>query len=437
MKVAILGFAGQGQSAYEYWNKDGNQLTICDQDASTDIPEGSNAKLGNDYLKNLDQFDVLIRTPSLHPRDIVNANDSRILDKVWSNTNQFLKICPTKNVIGVTGTKGKGTTATLIAQMLEACGKRVHLGGNIGIPPLELLKNNIKPDDWIVLELANFQLIDLKIAPSIAVCLMIEPEHLNWHKDMDEYLEAKRQLFKHQIKDSLAVYYAKNPRSYSVAQASPGVLLPYMQSPGAEVIDDETIVIDNTEICKTADIQLLGKHNWQNICAAITTVWQICAKPEILQKVIASFRGLPHRLELVREVDSVKFYNDSFASAPGATVAALDAVAGKKVLIVGGFDRGLDLKELARSFVMNQNHIRRAVLIGASAKRLETELKTHGFINYDVLPDKNIEKIVDHARSVAQAGDSVLLSPGFPSFDMFKNFEERGILYKNYVTNLS
>lgn len=439
MKVAILGYAGQGQSSYEYWNRDGNKITICDQDASIEIPAGAASQLGDNYLSNLDGFDLLIRTPALHPNEIVkaNANNSQILDKVWSNTNEFMKVCPTKNVIGVTGTKGKGTTSTLVSQMLEACGKQVHLGGNIGTPPLELLKNKITPDDWVVLELANFQLIDLKHSPAIGICLMIEPEHLNWHADIDEYMEAKRQMFRHQGEDGLAVYYADNNYSLSIAQASPGLLLPFMQSPGAEVIEDIKIVIEGTEICKTSEIKLLGKHNWQNICAALTAVWQISPEPDKLRKVIASFMGLPHRLEFVREVDGVKYHNDSFASAPGATLAAMDAIEGMKIMIVGGFDRGLDLKDLARGFLTHQDSIRRAVLVGASAHRLESELKAHGFANYDVLDTKLIENVVEHARTIAQSGDTVVLSPGFASFDMFKNFEDRGVKYKEYVNSLS
>ncbi len=437
MKIAILGYAGQGQSSYEYWNHGDNEITICDKDSSIEFPLGVNAQLGDDYLKDLDKFDLLVRTPALHPREIVNANNSQIVDKVWSNTNEFLKICPTKNIIGVTGTKGKGTTSTLITEMLKACGKRVHLGGNIGTPPLDLLKEDIKSEDWVVLELANFQLIDLKHSPAIGVCLMIEPEHLNWHTDIDEYLEAKRQLFKNQGEDGVSIYYAENNYSLSVAQASPGLLIPYMQSPGAEVIEDEHIVIEGVEICKTSEIKLLGKHNWQNVCAALTAVWQLCPEQEHIREAILRFIGLPHRLELVREVGGVKYYNDSFASAPGATVAAMEAIKGNKIIILGGFDRGLDLEELARGFLLHKDDIRRAVLVGASASRVEDALKAHGFSNYDLIASKDIKEIVDHARTAAQKGDSVVLSPGFASFDMFKNFEDRGLKFKEYVNNLS
>lgn len=438
LKIAILGYGSQGQSAYDYWSKKNNHITICDKDKSLDIPSGAQGKLGPNYLKDLDSFDLLVRTPALHPRKIVKANPNmpNILDKVTSVTNEFLRVCPTKNIIGVTGTKGKGTTSTLISRMLEVIGKRVHLGGNIGIPPLDLLENNIKPDDWVVLELANFQLIDLMHSPTIGVCLMVEPEHLDWHSSLDEYIEAKKQMFKHQSEGDLAIYYANSNYSHSIAQASPGLILPYMAKPGTIVTESGKFIIDGQEICTTEDIQLRGKHNWQNVCAAITTVWQIDQNPEALHKAIRSFSGLPHRLELVREVDGVTYFNDSFASAPPATEAALEAIDGQKVLIAGGYDRGLDLTQLARSITSHAQELRRVILIGASASALEKALMAHGYRNYDLLKNTEMSEIVAHARECAEQGDSVVLSPGFASFDMFKNFEERGQQFKNSVNAL-
>ena len=442
MKIAILGFAGQGQSAYHYWNKPENDITICDSDANTPVPQNVKTQFGKDALKNLDAFDLLIRTPVLHPRQIQEANPDapNILDKVWTNTNEFLEVCPTKNIIGVTGTKGKGTTSTLITRMLDEAGERVHLGGNIGIPPLDMLANAIQPDDWVILELANFQLIDLKTSPHIAVCLMIEPEHLNWHESIDEYVETKRQLFAHQGEDDIAVYYADNNYSRSIAQSSKGLTIPFMSEPGAYVSDDasgnEYIMIDGHKICDIADIKLLGKHNWQNVCAAITTVWNITQDVDAIRKAIAGFRGLPHRLEKVREVDGVTYYNDSFSAAPGAAVAALDAIKGNKVLIVGGVDKGIDLDELARSMLMHREELRRIIIIGEIARKLEKELVAHSLTNYDLLTNVSMTDIVHHAKSVASPGDTVILSPGTSSFDMFKNFEDRGLQFKEAVNAL-
>src|SRR3990167_6245451 len=159
-RIAILGYGAQGRSAYEYWNKPENEITVCDQNESVELPADVNKQLGKEYLANLDQFDLIVRSPSVHPHDIAEANSPGVLEKITTVTNEFMKICPTRNIIGVTGTKGKGTTSTLIAKMLEASAgqrrQKVHLGGNIGTPPLDLLKNNIQPSDYVVLELANF-----------------------------------------------------------------------------------------------------------------------------------------------------------------------------------------------------------------------------------------------------------------------------------------
>ncbi len=437
MKIAILGYSRQGRAAYEYWSQPGNELIICDQNHKTELPTGATSQLGPNYLQNLDQFDVLVRTPALHPRDIVAANggDASILDKVTTVTNEFFKVCPTKNIIGITGTKGKGTTSTLITRILEAAGKRVHLGGNIGIAPFDLLSQNIQSQDWVVLELANFQLIDLRYSPPIAVCLLVEPEHLDWHTDITEYLSAKSQLFVHQKSDDMAIYYADNENSHHIATHSPGLLTPYMSAPGAYV-QDEMIVIGDQTICSTTELKLLGKHNWQNVCAAITAVWPVTQNVSAIREAVTQFVGLPHRLEPVKVINDVTYYNDSFASAPPATAAALAAIAEPKVLIVGGFDRGLDLADLARSFVDNQATIRTVLLIGQSRQRLAESLDHTSFSKYEVCNLTDIAAIVKHAQNIAQKGDAVVFSPGFASFDMFKDFEERGDKFKEAVEAL-
>lgn len=434
MKIAILGYAGQGQSAYEYWNSLENEITICDRDETLVIPEGCKSQLGTQYLANLEHFDILIRTPALHPRDIVSANDnnSQILDKVWSNTNEFLKVCPTKNIIGVTGTKGKGTTSTLIAKMLEAAGKRVHLGGNIGIPPLELLNNNIQNEDWVVLELANFQLIDLKSSPHVAVCLMVEPEHMDWHEDFEEYLAAKQQLFIHQGPDDIAVYYAKNENSLSVADATSGQLIPYFEAPGATVQED-SILIDGQVICTVKELRLLGQHNWQNACAAVTAVWQIVQDVEALQSVLTKFSGLEHRLELVRELDGVKYYDDSFGTTPETAIVAIEAFSVPKVVILGGSSKGASYDKLADA-VVNGN-VRSVVTIGDTGPDIKQALLEAGF-NDVIDGPRNMAEIVELAKQQAQSGDIVLLSTACASFGLFANYKDRGEQFQKAVNSL-
>lgn len=437
MKVAILGYAGQGQSSYDHWNDGFNEITICDRTTSLAAPAGVATQLGDGYLANLTNFDILVRTPALHPREIVAAcgGDESILARVTSNTNEFFRICPTKNIIGVTGTKGKGTVSTLIAGMLQAAGKMTHLGGNIGIPPLTLLKNDIQPADWVVLELANFQLIDLKYSPPIATVLMVEPEHLDWHDDFEEYVAAKQQLFMHQNETDIAIYYAHNETALSIADASAGRLLPYMEAPGAAVVDDQ-IVIDGQTICALAELKMLGEHNWQNACAAVTTAWQITHDTTALRSVLTTFSGLPFRIEFRAEVDGISYYNDSFASGGGACVAAIKSIPGTKVMIIGGYDRQLDLHSFAAAVKEAGAGLRKVMLIGQSAERMAESLKTAGFTNYVLSPAKTMPDIVNAATELAQPGDAVVLSPGFASFDMFKNFEDRGQLYNAAVAAL-
>ncbi len=431
MNIAILGYGSQGASALTYWNTPDNAITVCDKNTELTLPDGVRAQLGASYLDELERFDLIVRSPSIHPRLI----DASVLPKVTSNTNEFMRVCPSRNIIGVTGTKGKGTTSTIITRMLEASGRRVHLGGNIGTPPLEMLKENIAPDDWVVLELANFQLIDLQYSPHTAVCLMVEPEHLDWHTDINDYVRAKQQLFVHQASEDRAIFYAPNELSQKVVSASPGVHIPFFATPGA-LVQDNRIVIGDTDICAVSEIKLLGEHNWQNICAAITAVWPIIQDVKPIRETIKSMAGLPFRIELRTEINGVRFYNDSFATAPGATIAAIQAIPGAKILILGGHDRGLPLDELCDA-IAQADDIRKIVAIGASSDRLVASLQEHGYTNIIQSDEKTMKPIVALAQSYAEPGDAVVLSPSFASFDMFKNFEERGRAFNAAVEDLS
>lgn len=434
MKIAILGYGDQGRSAYEYW-RDGNDITVCDRNEQLQIPAGVQAKLGPTHLHHLDGFDLLVRSPIVHPRDIVAANSPAILEKVTTNTNEFLRACPTRNIIGVTGTKGKGTTSTLLTEMLKADGKQVYLGGNIGTPPLDLLHNGITADDWVVLELANFQLIDLKYSPHIAVCLMVVPEHLDWHPDTDEYYTAKSQLFRHQTADDFAIYNADNDNSKRIASTGKAWRVPYMSRPGAYVVDGQ-VMIDDQSVCRTNELKLLGTHNWQNACAALTAFWKVSQNLEAAHQVLTSFSGLPFRIEYRGEKHGIRFYNDSFASQPSATVAAIESIPEPKVMIIGGYERGLDLSELAEKLQQSATHVRQVLLVGASADRIAASLDTAGYTHYQHCRSKYMTDIVQAAVALASPGDAVVLSPGFASFDMFKNFEDRGRQFNTAVETL-
>lgn len=449
MKIAILGYGDQGKSALEYWGKPENDITICDADETIQVPQGVSTQLGGNYLAGLDVFELIVRGPSIHPREIRVANDGHeeIFDRITSNTNEFFRVCPAP-IIGITGTKGKGTTSSLITALLTAKGYKVHLGGNIGTPPLELLKEQIKPTDIVVLELANFQLIDLKYSPKTSVCLMMAPEHLNWHKDMYEYVHAKQQMFLHQTPDDLAIYNALNDYSEEVATVSPGIKLTY-EVPAAEVepqyttgvyVDGESIKLNGDTICHSGDIHLPGRHNLENVCAAIAATWDLLEHDKhLIKNVLRSFRGLPHRLETIAEKNHITYIDDSFGTTPDTAIVAVRAFEQPKVLIVGGQTKGGDLVPLVQNIIAS--NVKHVVAIGDTGPKIVHLLEAYKAtraVPYTLLDHtKTMTDIVATATAQAAKGDIVLLSTGCASFDMFKNYKDRGEKFKAAVLALS
>ena len=461
MRVAILGFSDQEQSEslpiYQYFKTQNADITAFYWGESKLPDEVHKVKIDKSaVIDNLSGFDLIVRGPAVHPRQI------RSDTPVTSLTDIFIKESPSKNVVGVTGTKGKGTTSALVAKMLEAQlsthstdaqgrsegtrratsssqgGKKIWLGGNIGKPLLDNLKE-IKPEDWIVLEMSAGQLITFTGRIHVGVCLMVVPEHMDWHTDMEEYTNAKANLFKHQSPEDIAIYFAGNETSVRVAGQSPGKKVPYYQKPGAYVRDDGMIVIgdDETEVVHKSEIKLLGEHNLQNICAALTTVSEINPEPvEWIDKakaVLHSFSGLEHRLELVREFEGVKYYDDSFGTTPETAIVALAAFDQPKVVILGGHGKGIPFDELADKVVAG--NVRHAVLIGDTAPKLEELLKEQDFTDYSLGP-RTMPEIVDVAKHRAQPGDVVLLSTGCASFGLFHDYKDRGNQFKKAVNAL-
>jgi len=427
MKVAILGYGEEGRASYRYWLDKGAEVTIVDENtALTDLPEFAMTLIGPKVFKDLEGFDLLVRTPSLSLEDIKTDG------KIWSATNEFFAVCPSV-VIGVTGTKGKGTTATLISEILRASGKTVHLLGNIGVPALSVL-SVINPDDLVVFELSSFQLWDLQKSPQTAVVLMIEPDHLDIHGSMDEYVGAKTNISSHQSTEDLIVFHPTNDFAGQIAKKSPAQKKRYMTAEGAEIIDGN-IVIDDQIICSVSKIGLIGLHNLENVCAAITAAWKYTKDIDAIRKAVTEFKGLPHRLEFVRELKGVGYYDDSFSSAPGATVAAIQSFSQPEILICGGFDRGLDYEQLARAIVAQQN-LKEVILMGQTKQHLARSLDSLGFTRYQVIETSDLKAIVYSARELAEPGDVIVLSPGCASFDMFKNFKDRGEQFKRIVGEL-
>ncbi len=451
MNIAIIGYGKQGQSSFEYWlNKGGNTITICDKQTDIILPEGAIGRLGLNYLEDLHKFDLIVRSPSVHPKTILDANPDHpeIIDKITSNTEEFFKICKAP-IIGVTGSKGKGTTSTLIARILEEGGKKVHLGGNIGTPPLELIKNNINKDNIVVLELANFQLIDLKYSPHIAVCLMITEEHLDWHSDMYEYISSKKQIFAHQKTDDIAVYNARDIYATEIMSSSPAhnkisYDAPLDKNEPAEFtngvyVEGNHIKFNNRTILDLHDVSLKGRHNLQNVCASIGAIWNyINQDPQPIKKALRGFTGLPHRLKEVAEVDGVLFVDDSFGTNPATAEVAIKAYDQPKVLILGGSEKNNNFTNLVAT--INQSNIRHIVAIGELGPKIIAMLKgssENKNIPYSIInTNQSMKDIVATARRFAQDGDVVLLSTACASFDMFTDYIDRGEQFKAEVKAL-
>ncbi len=441
-KIAIVGFGVENQATYWFLTKDkNNQITICDQNDSLELPDGVKSQLGNDYLEDLNNFDVIVRTVGMHPQIIIDKNPE-VESKITTAVNLFFENNQTPT-IGVTGTKGKGTTSTLITKILEAAGKKAVLCGNIGTPMLDMIDEAQKAD-FVVLELSSFQLFDLKYSPNNAVCLMVVPEHLNWHVDMEDYKNAKKNLFRFQKSSDRVIFNALNKNSTEIAEFSPAkIKLTYaVGDPATELADayvsDDYVHYRNQKIIKTSEVGLLGKHNLQNICAAVAATFDLIdGNIKAIKSAIKAFTGLPHRIEYLREINGVRYYNDSFASGLHATTAAVNAISEPMVLILGGYDRMLDLDFFGDFAKQNEDKFRKLLIIGESAERLAKTLSGHNFNNYVI--DKQaqtMKQIVNVATELAHSGDAVVLSPGFASFDLFKNFEDRGNQFRKIVGEL-
>ncbi len=373
-----------------------------------------------------------MRSAGLSPRKIKTNG------KIWSATNEFFEKCPTKNIIGVTGTKGKGTTCSLITSILRAAGHTVHLVGNIGTPSLDILPK-IQSNDIVVYELSSFQLWDLKKSPHIAVILMIEPDHLDVHADMDDYVAAKANIRKYQTLSDVCLYHPTNTLSERIAGTSL-VNVDTNEYGGSisfasryAIKDDDQVYVEegyfcvqDRRVCSIDNLQLPGTHNLENACAAMSAVTELWldVKDEHYAKGLRDFTGLPHRLKFVDEINGVKFYDDSIATTPGSAIAAVQAFAQPKVLILGGSNKGAEFSELV--LAAHENNVTHAVLIGAEATRLEKAFEGTNINIVNLGESMAMSGIVQTAYRLAQPGDVVILSPACASFGMFKNYSDRG-----------
>ncbi len=444
MKIALVGFGVENQAAYRYWQTKGQSPVICDQDTSVTVPEGAQAQLGDNYLDNLDRFDLIIRSVGIHPSVILDKNPS-VKTKITTAVNLFFEDCKTP-IIGVTGTKGKGTTSTLIHKILEAAGKKSVLAGNIGTPMLDVLPQ-AAASNYVILELSSFQLYDLKKSASIAVCLMVVPEHLNWHRDFEDYKNAKANLFRYQNSNDGAVYNALNKTSREIAATTPAAYkytYGVADTPEKEnetilytcYVKDGVIFYRNQPIMDSRDVKLLGRHNLENVCAAIATTWPLIdGNVEAIRQAVTSFSGLEFRLQLVRQHNGIAFYNDSFSTTPETAIAALRSIIHPKILIAGGSDKGSSFEALADEII--KNNVQHVLAIGQTGPTIASLLKKRGYDKVTQEGLSTMQAIVAKAIEVAEPGDAVLLSTGCASFGMFKDYKDRGRQFNQAVLSLA
>ena len=430
MNIAILGYGVEGESVYGYYHSQfpDAHFTVYDNNdvPKRPIPEGVEFVGGVKDFKGI-VADVAVKTPAIPPWKV------DVTGEVTTMTREFLLHCPAP-VIGVTGTKGKGTTSSLIKSILDAAGKKTWLVGNIGVGAFDILPQ-ISPDDVIVYELSSFQLWDIDVSPHIAVVLGIEPEHLDVHKDFEDYLNAKSNIARHQKPTDLIVYKSSNEHSSTISQLSLAEKRPYQDSSTAHVLDGKFYYGEN-ELCETSVLKLPGVHNQDNACAAIDAVWPWIKDGETIARGLEAFEGLPHRLKYVRTVDDVDYYDDSIATTPGSAIAALEAFEKPKVIIVGGSYKGATYDELAEKIAMS--NVREVIIIGDEAPKIEASIAAPGKgIMYKNLGlSVSMSDIVKEAQSVAQPGDVVILSPSCASFDMFKSYVDRGEQFIRAVQSL-
>ena len=438
MKIAIAGYGLEGKQNYKYFNKPGNDLTIVDEREDIDIPSDAKYITGDGVYDDMSQFDMVIRTAGLSPLKIKKAK------LVWSATNEFFAKCKAP-IIGVTGTKGKGTTSSFITSILRSSGKKVHLVGNIGVPALSVLPD-IRSEDFVVYEMSSFQLWDIKYSPHIAVVLMIEPDHLDVHTDFEDYIKAKSNIRRWQNLNDICIYHPSNPFSQKIAsvtlatidQTTKGDYLNNIhrygiKDDGLVYIKDDFFYTNDRKICPISCVKLPGKHNLENACAAMSAVLEL--KLDISDNQFAeglrSFTGLPHRLKYVSEINNVKFYDDSISTTPGSAIAAIKSFTSPKVLILGGSYKGGDFTDLVKE--IKKSNIRQIILMGDEANRIEQFLKDAGIVKYVNLERCSMFEIVSKAGAAASPGDVVILSPACASFGMFKNYQDRGEKFINAV----
>lgn len=442
MKIAIVGYGVEGRASYNYFSRSPeNEIVVFDEFSKrpADLPNDVLFVTGEHALEELksQRFDKVLRTPPLAPGKLAEVSN------VSSGTREFFAECPAP-IIGVTGSKGKGTIASLVYEILKAAGKTVWLVGNIGKPALDVLPD-VKPEDIVVYELSSFQLWDLEQSPRTAVISMVEPEHLDVHANLDEYYQAKGNIRRYQTIEDDCFYHPTNAISKQIADMggpqdpserelwrtkSSRYAIP---DDGAVYVKSNTFFVRNQQICSVDNLQLIGQFNAENACAAISAALTYVNDFDALAAGLKNFKGLPHRLQFVGEKSGVKYYDDSIATTPGSAIAALKSFDEPKVLIVGGSDKGVDFSSLADE--VKKHTMRHVITVGAMGPVIAEELRKAGY-NDITETEELMPEVVGLAKKLAQKGDIVILSPSCASFDQYKNYADRGDQFTHAVAKL-
>ena len=439
MKIAILGYGVEGKALATYFKRRKADITVYDQNPKAKVPPKFNSILGPHAFENLKGFDWVFKSPGIPPERL-----GEILN-LTTLTQFFFEQCPCP-IIGVTGTKGKGTTATLIYEILKAANHDVYLGGNIGTPPTNFL-GKLKKSSLVVLELSSFQTQSLTLSPHIAVILNVTSDHMDYHPSVQDYHNAKAQLIAHQTEEDITIFNADYKGSANIAKTSNAqtfkVSTKKKVSQGAELKEGKIVLKQggqSHEIIPIKKVGLVGKHNLENILPAVIATSLLDVSPQIIGKVVQEFKGLPHRLEFVGTTQKVDYYNDSFSTTPETSIAAIRAFDRPIHLIAGGSEKYSDFKEWAKVCVESSN-LKTLILTGQqTAPRMfeallranDPKKKSHRK-DLKILRLLNLREAMIAAKTYAKPGSIVILSPACASFEEFKNYKERGEVFKKLV----
>ena len=442
MKIALIGFGLEAKSAYDYFKSidQNNTFEIYDENPKSKIELPNGVKFFGDFHDfSKIQADLIVRTPAVNPSRLPKNT------KITSVTNLFFEKCPAP-IIGVTGSKGKGTVSSFIAEILRAAGLRVYLVGNIGLPALNEL-SKIQKDDAVIYELSSFQLWDAQKSPHIAILNNLEVDHLDVHDGFEDYVAAKMNIAKNQAENDFFIFNAENPivleNVESLKNQLKAELQPF-QDYNLAHIQENHFLWGNEVLFETDILKIPGEHNQKNACAAMIATFDFLREKgfkieeifDFWREGLSKFAGLPHRLKFVREFEDVRFYDDSIATTPGSAIAALNSFEKPKILILGGSNKGADLSGLIEKIAkMPEQELRKVILMGAESEKLAQKLISSGFERFINLGAKtNMQEVVKTAFENAKSGDVVILSPAHASFDMFKSYIDRG---EQFVENVN